>query len=187
MSNETEKNFIQRILGGETSLYAYFLNNYSHSVYTLIVRIVKSREDAEELTQDTFLKAFKKLDTYRGDSAFSSWLLRIAYNTAISAVRKQKMVFPVIDEILINTVEDKDVEELFGRSENEELLQHLEKAIEQLNNTDKALITLYYIQNKSIKELSEIFDFSEDNIKIKLFRIRKKLYIMTTKTTYEYE
>ena len=80
-----EAHIIQDVLEGKTSRYEYFLDKYGQQVFTLIVRIVASQEDAEELTQDTFLKAFRHLSSFKAESNFSTWIYRIAYNTAISA------------------------------------------------------------------------------------------------------
>ena len=88
MEND-ETHIIHRILKGETSLYEYFLDKYSQQVFILIIRIVENQEDAEELTQDTFLKAFEHLSSFKAESSFSTWIYRIAYNTAISATRKK--------------------------------------------------------------------------------------------------
>ena len=91
MEND-ETHIIHRILKGETSLYEYFLDKYSQQVFILIIRIVENQEDAEELTQDTFLKAFEHLSSFKAESSFSTWIYRIAYNTAISATRKKARV-----------------------------------------------------------------------------------------------
>ena len=79
-----ESYIITRILAGKTEEYAYFLDTYGQPVFSLIVRMVNSEEDAEELTQDTFMKAFEHLSSFNGKSSFSTWIYRIAYNTALS-------------------------------------------------------------------------------------------------------
>lgn len=178
MSDQTEIEYIKRILKGETNLFSYFLARYNQPVFSLIHRIILSKEDAEELTQDVFIKAFRKLDTYRGDCSFFTWIYRIAYNTAISETRKRKFIFPAIDETLVNTVKEEEIDVLFGGSEKEELLLQMEQCIENLNPEEKAMLTLYYLENKSVQELSDVFQFSTDNVKVKLHRIRKKLYVM---------
>lgn len=178
MNNEIELNYIKRIKEGETQLFSYFLSTYSNSVFRLISGIVHSKEDAEELCQDSFLKAFKKLDTYRGDCSFATWLYRIAYNTAISSTRKQRIIQPAIDESLINSVADGEVDDFLAVNDNEILLQKMELAIERLSPDDNAVITLFYLQNKSIHEIADITSLSVENIKVKLHRIRKKLYVM---------
>lgn len=181
MNNQDELNYIERILAGETNLFSHFVNSYSNSIYSLIVRIVPTNEDAEELTQDSFLKAFKKLDSFKGDCGFSTWLFRIAYNTAISYTRKRKMIFPSMDENMLENVPDEALEHFFDNDEDEVKLQKLEEAIEQLNAEEKTLITLYYIESKSVTELAGVLDITNENVKVKLYRVRKKLYVLMTK------
>jgi RNA polymerase sigma-70 factor (ECF subfamily) len=181
MNNQDEINYIERILAGETNLFSYFVNSYSNSIYSLIVRIVQTNEDAEELTQDSFLKAFKKLDSFKGDCSFSTWLFRIAYNTAISATRKRKIVFPTMDETMMESVPDEAIETFFDPDENEIKLQKLEEAIAKLNVEEKTLITLFYTEDKSVAELARVLDLTPENVKVKLHRVRKKLYVLMTK------
>lgn len=178
MEQKDEINYIKRILEGETNLFSYFLDRYSRPIYTLIIQIVSCREDAEELTQDSFIKAFRKLDTYKGDCSFSTWLYRIAYNTAISATRKQKREPFFIDEQIIENVSDDEVDDVLGNSDNEERIKRLETALTQLNADERALITLFYNEDKSIDELATIFRLTSTNVKVKLHRTRKKLCVL---------
>ena len=181
MENLDELSYIKRILEGDTNLFSVFLERYSRSIHSLIVRIIPSNEDAEELTQDTFLKAFRKLDTFKGECSFSTWLFRIAYNTAISATRKKKFIFPVIDDSMLENVSDETIDMVFGDDEDEVRLQQLEEAITKLNVEEKTLITLYYSENKSIAEIAGMMEQTTDNVKVKLFRVRKKLYVLMNK------
>ncbi|MDR3653129.1 MAG: RNA polymerase sigma factor [Paludibacter sp.] len=178
MENQDELIYIKRILEGETNLFSYFPERYSRSIHALIIRIIPSKEDAEELTQDTFIKAFRKLDTFKGDCSFSTWLYRIAYNTAVSATRKRKIIFPVLDDFSLENIPDDAVDLILEKEDDETLLQRLELAIEQLNMEDKALITLYYLEEKSIAEVAVILELTPENVKVKLFRARKKLYVL---------
>jgi len=181
MENPDEANYIKRILEGETSLFSYFPERYSRSIHSLIARIIPSREDAEELTQDTFVKAFRKLDTFKGDCSFSTWLFRIGYNTAISATRKRKIVFPVIDDSLLENISDEEVDMVFGDEEDEVRLQRLEAAMTKLTVEEKTLITLYYTEDKPVSEIAFMLELTTDNVKVRLFRVRKKLYVLMTK------
>ncbi|MDR2859908.1 MAG: RNA polymerase sigma factor [Mediterranea sp.] len=178
MNPQEETLYIKRILAGETELFAHFLNRYSRSIYSLIVQIVSSPLDAEELVQDTFVKAFRNLSGYRSECSFSTWLYRIAYNVAISAVRKRKQEFLYIEENTINTVPDDKANELFFSTSNEERLEKLVQAIDLLEIEDKAIITFFYYEEKPIAEIAEILKLSPSNVKVKLHRIRKKLYIL---------
>ena len=181
MENPDEIIYLKRILNGETNLYSFFLERYSRTIHSLIVRIIPSKEDAEELTQDTFLKAFRKLESFKGDCSFSTWLFRIAYNTAISATRKKKIIFPFIDDTMLENVSEELMDTVFEDDDNEHRLQQLEKAIAQLNVEDKTLITFYYTEGKSVVEIAGMLEQTTDNVKIKLFRVRKKIYILMTK------
>ncbi len=93
-----EQELIRRIAGGETRLCARLVDRYGRAVYTLAARIAGCTEDAEELTQDIFLKAFSSLDRFGGRSSFSTWLYRIAYNTAVSHARRTRPKHCGIDE-----------------------------------------------------------------------------------------
>jgi len=182
MDNQDEFHIIQRICEGETNLFSIFLSRYSDAVYSLIVRIASSKEDAEELTQDVFIKAFKKLNTFQGKSSFLTWLYRIAYNTAISATRKMRQEFFYIDETLIDKVSDENIDALFEKDENEDLLNKLQVVLKSLNAEEKMLITLYYSKGEKINAIAGIMDLSSDNVKIKLYRVRKKLYFLMNNT-----
>lgn len=88
MQQQEELELIRRIVNGETDLYAILARRYGRVVYTLVSRIVGCAEDAEELAQDVFLKAFRNLHRFNGRSSFPTWLFRIAYNTAVSETRR---------------------------------------------------------------------------------------------------
>ena len=178
MKND-EAHIIHRILEGETSLYEYFLDKYSQQVFVLIVRIVENQEDAEELTQDTFLKAFEHLSSFKAESSFSTWIYRIAYNTAISANRKKKYDIFAMDDTLLANISDQQVDNALN-DEGEEQIRKLNNAINKLDTDERALITLFYDEEKSISEAALILGLTESNAKVKLHRIRKKLYVLIT-------
>ena len=171
MEND-ETHIIHRILKGETSLYEYFLDKYSHQVFILIIRIV-------ELTQDTFLKAFEHLSSFKAESSFSTWIYRIAYNTAISATRKRKQELIVMDSAMLMNISDQQIDDALN-DESEEQVGKLNKAIKKLDAEERALISLFYNEEKTIGEIALILGLTESNAKVKLHRIRKKLYILIT-------
>lgn len=178
MEQKDEARYIQRILGGETELFSVFLDRYSRPLFSLVVQIVGNAEDAEELVQDTFLKAFRALNGYKGDCRFSTWLYRIAYNVALSAIRKRKQEFLYIEENTINNVPDEAVDGAFGVSDSEERIACLLQAIDRLLPEEKALITLFYYEEKSLEESGEILGLTTSNVKVRLHRTRKKLYVL---------
>ena len=171
-----ESHIIKEILNGKTEQYEYFLDRYGQQVFVLVDRIVSCQEDAEELTQDVFLKAFQQLSSFKAESSFSTWIYRIATNVAISAVRKKKNDTIRLDESVFLNLSESQVDEAL-EDESEEQLQRLQRAMEQLEADERALITLYYMEERPLMEVAFILGMTEGNAKVKLHRIRKKLYI----------
>lgn len=149
-------------------------------VFSLIVRMVNSEEDAEELTQDTFMKAFEHLSSFNGKSSFSTWIYRIAYNTALSFLRKKNVEQTVIDDNQWNRISDTQIDDALN-NESEEQIEKLQQALTKLTAEERALVTLFYEEEHSIQELAQILNLNEGNIKVKLHRLRKKLYVLMQK------
>lgn len=170
--------YIQRVLAGDVASFACLVDRYSQPIFALINRIVQNREEAEELTQDTWLKVFEHLSGFKQQSGFSTWLYRVAYNLAISATRRKRQECLPLDESVIERVTEEDVEQWIGSGGNEDRLAHLEMALRLLPADDRALILLFYWQQKSIDELAEITGQKSTNVKVRLHRIRKKLYVI---------
>lgn len=170
--------YIQRVQAGDEVCFACLVDRYSQPIFALIYRIVQNREEAEELTQDTWLKVYAHLSGFRQESSFSTWLYRIAYNLAISATRRGRQEYLPIDELVIEQVTEEDVERWIGRSSDEARLAYLETALGLLPADDRALILLFYWQQKTIEELAAITGQKPTNVKVRLHRIRKKLYVI---------
>ena len=164
----TDTYYIQRIQAGDVACFACLLDKYSRPIHSLILKVVRSQEEAEELAQDTFMKVFKNLASFKGGCSFSTWIYRIAYNTAISSVRKKRYEFLA-----------------FGQTESTEQVQRLEVALEQLLPDERALILLFYWKEKTIEELVSITGLTASNIKVKLHRIRKKLFVLLNGMDHE--
>ncbi len=172
-----ESHIIARILSGKDEEFSYFLDTYGQQVFALIVRMVSSPEYAEELTQDTFLKAYRNLGSFAGGSRFSTWIYRIAYNTALSALRKKKEEVLVIDDKQWERVSETEIDEALD-DDSESRVAQLRTALEKLPPEERAIIALFYEEEKSIDEIAHILNQSVGNVKVKLHRIRKKLYIL---------
>lgn len=172
-----ESYIITRILAGKTEEYAYFLDTYGQPVFALIVRMVNSETDAEELTQDAFMKAFEHLSDFNAKSKFSTWIYRIAYNTALSFLRKKNIEQTVLDENAWNRISDTQIDDALN-DDSEEQIEKLHRALAKLTAEERALVTLFYEEEHSIQELAQILNLSEGNIKVKLYRLRKKLYLL---------
>ena len=170
--------YIEKIQAGETECFAVLLERYSRSVFSLVVKIVGNVEDAEELTQDVFLKVFRSLSSFQGYSLFSTWLYRITYNVAISATRKTKHEWLPIEESMLEKTPENEISDELEQLAHEEQLNRLEKAMALLLPDERALITFFYMQEKSIDEIVAITRLSTSNVKTKLHRIRKKMFVL---------
>ena len=106
-SEISDRDAIANILKGETQEYRVLVDRYKNYVYAIIVRILNNKEEAEEAAQDTFIKCFQYLKSFSGKSKFSTWLYRIAFNTAISYKRKPKIVVSGLENIMHNVASDE--------------------------------------------------------------------------------
>lgn len=175
MDKDADQLYIDKVLKGDANAFAFLIDKYKNMTYTLAMKIVKNHEDAEEVAQDSFLKAYQKMDTFQGKSKFSTWLYTIVYRNAITKVRKKRVETSGIDDYVINNHSD-DLE--FPQMEalkNGEQQKYVRQAINNLPEKDGFLITLYYMNENTIEEIQQITDLTLSNIKVKLFRARKKL------------
>ena len=175
MSAKPDEYYIEQTLNGNVNAYAFLVEKYKHMVYTLTIRIVKSKEDAEEVSQDVFVKAFKKLDSFKGDSKFSTWIYKIAYYASLDVVKKNKRFTNSenIDDLYDGDLEN--VQDALESLHNKERKNVINKALLKLNEDERVILTLFYFEEMPIKEISKVVNLTEDNIKVKLFRSRKKL------------
>lgn len=175
MTANTDQYLIDQTLAGNTQAYGVLVERYQDFIFTVVVRMVKVKEEAEEVAQDTFIKAFESLESFRGDSKFSSWLYSIAYRKALDRLRKNKrhQTSELIEEI--TEADATHLENALQQLEAKERSQKIQECIMNLPEIEAALVTLYYFEEQSIKEIAKVTQLSEDNIKVKLYRSRKKL------------
>ena len=176
MKYEKDSYYIDQILAGNGSVFEHLVNKHKSFVFTIALRIVKDRLDAEEIAQDTFLKVFRSLDKFNRESKFTTWLYSIVYNTAISKTRKKHLeVVQIKDEVVNETIAVEIASQVDELTAQEQKL-YIGKVMEQLSGDEANIITLYYLKEQSVEEISEITSLSKSNIKVKLHRARKKLY-----------
>jgi len=176
MNQPDDNHIIQKILEGNTGAYSVIVDRYKDLVYSVVLKIVKNREEAEETAQDTFLKAFHALPGFKREAKFSTWLFRIAYNTAISKARRRQVTTTAIDDKLIENYSTDEIRENLGQMDTEDQVRVLQKALQILGKDDQLLIHLFYRNRQSVDEIAAITGLSDTNVKVKLHRIRKKLY-----------
>ena len=178
MAQMDDNTVIARILNGETAAFEVLVNRYKDMAFSIARRVCSSAEDAEEVAQDAFLKVFQALDKFKQESKFSTWLYRIITNTAISSTRKKKIALVAFDESLVDNYSEDEVQENLDQFGSEEQSRLIGKAMQQLHQQDCLLVNMFYTDDLSIEEIAEVTGLSQANVKVKLHRIRKKLYLL---------
>lgn len=176
MKFQSDSFYIDKVLNNEKNAYASLVDMHKDMVFTIALRIVRNREDAEEIAQDVFVKAYQALATFKKESKFSTWLYRIVYNTAISKMRKKQFETTDLNYDIVENYSEDDINEDLNRLDNNEQKKVINTVLKKLNPEDHMLVILYYFKEYSTEEISEIVNISQSNVKVKLHRIRKKLY-----------
>lgn len=172
---EEENKWIIAARKGNRLAFRRLVEKYQNYVFTIALKILKRREVAEEVAQDVFLKVFNTLDSFEGKSKFSTWLYTIAYRTAIDVARKKQVHTQTLEDERTSNKKDDFHEDGLQRVSRQDLQQYLKAAIDQLDPLDASIITLYYLNEKMVKEIAEITGLTETNIKTKLYRLRDRL------------
>lgn len=172
----SDNEIISQVLNGNQAAYAELVNRYQNYVFTLTLRMVKGREDAEEVAQDVFIKAYRYLADFRGASKFSTWLYTIVNNTCITWLRKKRL-----------DVHSLDNEQVFARADNidsgarADLVEQksrqamVNEAIALLNRDDAEIITLFYKAEQSLEETAQVLGIEVNAAKVRLHRARGRL------------
>ena len=181
MTNKNDQLYITKVINGDTNAFSYLIDSYSDMVFSLACKMLKNKEEAEEVCQDTFIKAFKNLNKFKGDSKFSTWLYRIAYHTALDHIKKNKnsnRTFE-INEITFNQI--KSVEDILQTIERKEREKVMNDCLLKLTEEERSIIWMFYYDELSLKEIIEVTQLSEANVKVKLHRARKRLLTIVEK------
>jgi RNA polymerase sigma-70 factor (ECF subfamily) len=176
MKEQDDKELVRRCLRGEKKAFEIILDRYEKPIYNLVVRMVNDREDASDLTQSVFVKAYEKLNTYNTRFKFFSWLYKIAVNTALNFIGHRKNQERLSDDLVS---EDTGLEKEFEESER---CQKLEDAILALRPDYRIVIVLRHFQDLSYDEMSKILEIPTKTVKSRLFTARQMLKVILTKS-----
>ena len=167
--------YIDQVLQGNINAFTYIIDRHKDKAFNLAFRICCNREDAEEIAQDSFLKAYRALGSFKRKSSFSTWLYRIVYNTSVSFVRVKKKEVLSLEDFPADTRDFMGT----GISEEEAEIEYrrslINFAFQKISEEDRSLITLHYYEDMSTEEISEVTGISKSNVKVKLFRARQKM------------
>jgi RNA polymerase sigma factor (sigma-70 family) len=175
-SKLTDIELIEQTLAGNQSAYADLVKRHQRFVFTLAMRFTKTREDAEEVAQDCFIKAYRSLHSFGGNSKFTTWLYSIVYTTAMTFLRKKRLdTSSIDDESNFVQVENQNAAFENNMAEKKSRSYYLNQAIEELLPDDAMIITLFYKGEQSLEEIALALGLEPNNVKVKLFRARQRL------------
>jgi RNA polymerase sigma factor (sigma-70 family) len=166
---------IEQTLAGNQAAYADLVKRHQRFVFTLAMRFSKNREDAEEIAQDCFIKAYRSLSSFQRQSKFSTWLYSIVYTTAMTFLRKKRVDTDSIDDESVYVQLDNHSGYDSNSAENRSRSYYLNQAIAQLLPDDAAVITLFYMGEQSLDEIGQALGIEPNTVKVKLFRARQRL------------
>jgi RNA polymerase sigma factor (sigma-70 family) len=171
--HDPDRQIIQEIRSGQPRRFAVLVDRHKDRALTLALRMVGSREEAEELVQDSFVRAFRSIDDFRGDARFGTWFYRIVYNVCLTSVMRKKESLPEAGEDLEEVAATE--EDPLSRLEAEELRDLLSGAIGRLSEQQRAAVTLFYVQGLSYEEIAGVTGQPMGTVKTHLFRGRERL------------
>ncbi|HWP22884.1 MAG TPA: sigma-70 family RNA polymerase sigma factor [Candidatus Binatia bacterium] len=173
----SDSDLVRKCQAGEMSAFQELVSRYHQKVFTVILGLLRNREDALEVAQETFFRAYRKIRSFQGGSSFYTWIYRIAVNLAIDAQRRQKRnpldFRESMDEAL--QAQNEVAQDPFGDVHDRELGESLIKAIKELTPEHRAVIVLRTIEGLSYKDIGEILGCSEGTVMSRLHYARKKL------------
>ena len=170
--------YIEAVRKGDVTAFSFLVERYQSMVYSLALKLLKNAEDAEEMAQDTFIKAFQKLNMYEGKSKFSTWLYSITYNASISELRKRRIKFSSLEDQRFSDHDEMKMHDYFSETKKEDQERYLNLALGKLPEDDQVLVTLYYYESQSMDEISIITGLTVSNIKVKIHRARKRMFAL---------
>jgi len=171
----SDRELIDRVLSGDTAAYQGLVERYQHMVFTLAVRLLRNRELAEETAQDVFVKAYLGLKGFRGSSKFSTWLYKIAYHRILDTAGAEGRKPELRSDLAPEELSVRSLDDPWSGLMERERSTVLNRALERLEPADRSLLSLFYLQEQSLQEVSEITGLSPGTVKVRLFRARERL------------
>lgn len=181
MHNFNDQKYITKIINGNTKAFEVLVNQYKNMVYSIALKMMQNKEEAEEVAQDSFIKVFKSISKFKGDAKFSTWLYRITYNTCLDRIKKNKKFennYP-IDNVVNIQIDDDNAFDQLVQEDQQKLIK---KRMSLLKKDEQLILTLYYYEELSLQEISEVLNKNYNQVRVNLYRSRKKLATLLNKS-----
>ncbi|MCX6284945.1 MAG: sigma-70 family RNA polymerase sigma factor [Bacteroidetes bacterium] len=171
---------VNALKAGNTNAFRFLVDKYRNLVWHMVLRMTNRREDAEDLCQEVFIRVFKQIDNFRGESKLSTWIGSIAYNACVDHMRKSKKeVLSSADPIVAINLAQSDVSPLLNNIDRITMTKLVHRIIEKMPLQYRTVITLFHLEEFTYREIEEITGMPEGTVKSYLSRgreiIRRKL------------
>lgn len=169
MTDLEEQKLIDRVLDGDQAIFATLVDRYKRYAYTIALKILQNPSEAEEAAQDAFIKAYQNLSGFNRQAKFSTWLYRIAFNTAITYKRKHRHIFTSIESAGGTSGRENDT------LERDDKKHYIHLAMARLAEADRTALTLFYLQEFSLEEIADIMSMQVNTVKVRIHRARQRV------------
>ncbi|MFN8206164.1 MAG: RNA polymerase sigma factor [Bacteroidales bacterium] len=176
MQLQDDSYYIGLVLRGDQRAFTVLVDRHKQLIYSFALRMLRVPEDAEEVAHDAFVKAYQSLSSFRSESRFSTWLCRIVYNESVSRLRKKKLKMHSFEEPGFAKFDLAAADQSLAEMTEQELQVMIDLALGALPDDERSIISLFYLHEQPVKEIAGITGLSESNVKIKLFRARKRMW-----------
>jgi RNA polymerase sigma factor (sigma-70 family) len=173
--------YIDQILNGKINDFTYIVDHHKDKAFNLAYRICGSSEEAEEIAQDSFMKAYRSLNGFQKKSSFATWLYRIVYNTAISNIRIKKKGLLSLEDFPADAADFIGTNTSEEEAEREYRTSLVNFALRKITEEERAIISLFYYDEMCIDEIADVTGISKSSIKVRLFRARQKMLAIIEK------
>jgi len=182
MTPTNDESIITAVANGDTLAYAQLVDRYKDLVFNVALKLLQHREEAEEVAQDTFIKVFKQLSNFKGESKLSTWIYKIAYNNSLDRLKKNKKYRNDVPIDGFTAERLKYVDNALEQLIDAEKQQLIKNSLAQLPEDYRIVLHMFYFEDLSLQEMAEIINIEANTVKVKLFRARKKLATILEQT-----
>ena len=175
MLTNKENQLISEIRRGNTRAFSDLVDTYKDLVFTLSLRMLGNREEAEEVAQDVFIKVYNSLPNFKGDSKLSTWIYKIAYNACLDRLKKVKKQRIHLDMEHADRIDYADLDTAFHKMVAVERSELIAECLSKLSAEDAGVLTLFYLEEKNLLEIEKATNLPVNTVKVRLFRARKRL------------
>lgn len=168
----SDQQIVEKILKGQGELYEEIIRRYKNGVYSLCLRMIRNNEDAKDLAQDAFFKAYQNLAKYNPEYKFSAWIFKVASNICVDYLRKTKAQTLPYDDKISMPHDTASAEDIYIHNNNR---RQIEKAIQELPEEYRVLVVLYHKEGLSYEQMCQMLKLPMSKVKNRLHRARNKL------------